>query len=111
MGLPLFLGFVVFSLKRLDHDADICRIMIISDEQARRAAEYLRVRSDERECDTPAAHLDESVVARAVRAALSAPEIRIDRVRQATYVAEGYLPDSETVAAKLIGRIISDSIR
>ncbi|MDI6692906.1 MAG: hypothetical protein QMD76_06350 [Anaerosomatales bacterium] len=50
-------------------------------------------------------------MARAVRAALSAPEIRIDRVRQAAYVADGYLPDPDTVAAKLIGRVISDSIR
>lgn len=85
--------------------------MIISDEQVRLAAEYLRARPDQRDCSALSPRVDENLVARAVRTALSAPEIRIDRVRQAAYVAEGYLPDSETVAAKLIGRVISDSIR
>lgn len=85
--------------------------MMISDEQVRRAAEYLRARPDQQDCSALSPCVDESLLARAVRAALSAPEIRIDRVRQAAYVADGYLPDPDTVAAKLIGRVISDSIR
>lgn len=84
--------------------------MIISDEQVRRAAEYLRATA----CERPravAVSLDPVVVSRAVSAALSAPEVRLDRISQAAYVTEGYLPDSEAVAEKLIGRLISDSIR
>jgi hypothetical protein len=55
--------------------------------------------------------VDRALLSRAVEVALAAPEIRSDRIAQAAYVAEGYLPDAESVASKLLGRLISDSIR
>lgn len=85
--------------------------MIISDEQVRRAAEYLRACRDTVSRASGPLHIEGDVLARAVEAALSAPEIRHERVAQAAYVGEGYLPDPESVAAKLLGRVLSDSIR
>ncbi|MCL4079036.1 hypothetical protein MX659_05480 [Coriobacteriia bacterium Es71-Z0120] len=56
-------------------------------------------------------NVDGTLVSRAVEVALAAPEIRSDRIAQAAYVAEGYLPNAESVATKLLGRVISDRIR
>ncbi|MCX8007361.1 MAG: flagellar biosynthesis anti-sigma factor FlgM [Coriobacteriia bacterium] len=98
-------------LKGAGMDADNTRIMIISDEQVRRAAEYLRC-IGARPCQGRARpSSDDHVIPRAVAAALSAPDVRADRVAQAQYITEGYLPDSEAVAEKLLGRLISDSLR
>jgi hypothetical protein len=111
LGLPLFSGECAFALKNSSCAADTTAIMIISDEQVRRAAEYLRSCADAVSCVERAPELDRAVIARAVTAALSAPEVRPERIEQASYVVDGYLPDAESVAEKLLGRIISDSIR
>jgi len=41
----------------------------------------------------------------------SSPEVRYDRVLHARRMMDGHMPDSEELASKLIGRVISDSLR
>lgn len=84
--------------------------MIISDEQARLAAQYLRTGRSNR-CGSIDCHVDGDVVARAVAAATSAPDSRIERVEEARHRLDLGTVDSREVAAKMISRIVSDSIR
>lgn len=84
--------------------------MIISDEQVRLAANYLR--KPHAYC-TPAAHCDvtEDLLVR-VRAVLATlPETREERVNEARQRLEADPPSAEEIAAKIIGRAISDSLR
>ncbi len=85
--------------------------MIISDEQVRRAVEYLKSCGARIEPSDACLRCDDDLVPKAVATAMAAPDVRDERLQQARYVVEGFLPDGETVAEKLIGRIISDSIR
>lgn len=83
--------------------------MIISDEQALLAAQYLH--SGIPVCTHECADVSEALLA-AVRAAVDeTPETRDDRVLEAReYLGAGTL-DSHEVASKMISRIISDSLR
>lgn len=83
--------------------------MIISDEQARLAAQYLQ----ESHSDPGTAHEDVSseLMERVIAAVQHAPETRVDRVREAITHLHAGAPDSHEVASKMISRIISDSLR
>ncbi len=89
--------------------------MIISDEQVRRAVEYLQTTGPN--SDSPSSrcvsHDDVSVeLVDRVRVALSTtPDFRADRVAQARELLAAGPLSSADVAEKMIGRIISDSIR
>jgi len=84
--------------------------MIISDEQARLAAEYLK--SSGSPAAQHASHEVEPELMDRVRDVLSAvPETRDDRVLEARERLTGGAPDSHDVAAKLINRVMSDALR
>jgi len=86
--------------------------MMISDEQVRRAVEYLRTSDEypvavESESDPAALAL----VDRVVEALREIPDVREDRVAHARVLMDDSLPSAEELANKLIGRVVSDSIR
>lgn len=84
--------------------------MIISDEQVRRAVAYLRAH-DRNHTHATRTELPEALVQR-VREVLEAlPETREERVTEARDRLEGDMPSADEIAAKIIGRSISDSLR
>ena len=85
--------------------------MIISDEQAHLAAEYLQSKRAPFERSSAASQgISSDLVQRVKHEIESAPETRSDRVAEArAHLSEG--PSDDEVAAKMIGRIISDSLR
>lgn len=87
--------------------------MIISDEQVRRAVEYLR--TSEEHQDDPAATVGEpastELVSRVRAEVERLPDVREDRIAHARVLMADDLPPAEELASKLIGRIISDSVR
>ena len=90
--------------------ADIQDTMIISDEQVRRALHYLRTTAADSANDVSHDVSDDLVVR--VRAALQdMPDVRDDRVEEAMGRLRGDGPSATEVAAKIIGRTISDSLR
>lgn len=85
---------------------------MISDEQVRRAVEYLRTSDaySERKhalTDPEAAAL----VDRVVEALSELPDVRAERIAHARLLMEEQLPSSDELASKLIGRVVSDSVR
>lgn len=87
--------------------------MKISDEQIRRSVEYLRAAPKDVQPSSrhrsPA--VSDELLAR-VRVVLeSVPDVRPDRVEEARALVADSLPDAETVAEKLIGRVLSDAVR
>lgn len=84
---------------------------MISDEQVRRVAECLE--ADSRPSTTPATNEvpDPSLIAGIVDMLCNSPEIRYDRVEHARRMIAGNMPDSGELASKLVGRVISDSLR
>jgi hypothetical protein len=87
--------------------------MIISDEQVRLALEYLHT-SGESSVRLPvdsAVGVTPELVERVRRAIAEAPETRPDRIEEARVLLNSAEPSSREVAVKMIGRIISDSIR
>ncbi len=121
LGLPLFYGSnplvthlteAGFTIKRPFIAADTHH-MIISDEQVRLVVEYLH---------TPDAYQtrDEAIslrlappelVDRVVSSLRDVPDVRADRVEQARTMLAHEIPGADEVAGKLIGRVLSDSIR
>lgn len=82
---------------------------MISDEQARLAAEHLRQSRTPRrlsECDVP-----KEVIEAAVRAASSAPDVRPDRVADARARLVSGEPNPHEVASMMLSRIVGDSLR
>lgn len=87
--------------------------MIISDEQVQRVVEYLQT-SDAYQIAAPSCVFDYSssqIVDRVVESLRDVPEVRADRVEQARAMLAEQMPSAEVVAAKLIGRVLSDSLR
>ena len=87
--------------------------MIISDEQVQRVVEYLHTSDaynapthDEIEHSAPLGLMD-----RVITKLDSLPDVRLDRVEQAREMLTEDFPDADTVAGKLIGRVLSDSLR
>ena len=87
--------------------------MIISDEQVRLAREYLQQTSRCTEygaCHAPRSESPELLDR--IRESLSLmPETRHERVVEARALLASEVPSSDVIAAKMIGRIISDSVR
>ena len=86
--------------------------MMISDEQVRRAVEYLRT-SDEYVVSTPSASDPDAsaLVVRVMESLRDLPDVRVDRVAHARTLIKEELPSADELAAKLIGRVVSDSLR
>lgn len=85
---------------------------MISDEQVRRAVEYLRTANEysaDEESLSQAAPAE--LIDRVVEEVQSMPDVREDRVAHARHMVEEELPGGEELAAKLIGRVVSDSLR
>lgn len=83
--------------------------MIISDEQARLAAQALRQPSA---CGgRPHATVSPELFDRVYAAVLETPETRSERVREAMHYLDAGVPDPHEIARKMISRIISDSLR
>lgn len=91
--------------------------MMISDEQVRRAVEYLQTSGEYWTCDSwettvlDSRALPEDLMRRVNELLASMPELRDDRVDEARHFLEDPLPGAEELASKVIGRILSDSIR
>jgi hypothetical protein len=84
--------------------------MKISDEQVRQAVEYLQTPGE-----SHAQPLSESVSSECLERARSViettPDVRDDRLDSAREMLDGCGPSSTEVAEKMLGRIVSDSIR
>ena len=85
--------------------------MIISDEQARRAREYLRDTGPTTDSCAVPDDLPQGLVDRVRAAVLAVPETREDRVEHAREVLSGSGISGVEVADKMIARIVSDSLR
>lgn len=84
--------------------------MIISDEQARLAALYMR-NTDPAADITVAAEVSDELMARVRQAVDDSPDCRTDRVTEAReHLAQGDFTSTE-VAGKMVARIVSDSLR
>jgi hypothetical protein len=87
--------------------------MIISEEQVRRALAYLQ--SENGSSATPCAHPVDGVTAdlveRVRRELAASPDTRDERVAMGRDMIASSDISSEDVARKMIGRIISDSLR
>ncbi|MDP2299607.1 MAG: hypothetical protein U1E08_06785 [Coriobacteriia bacterium] len=86
--------------------------MIISEEQVRRAVEYLRT-SDEYDAGgvSMPSSMSPELLSRVAEAVIALPDIRDERIEEARVRCGVTLPASEEIASKLIGRLVSDAIR
>lgn len=93
--------------------ADTPGEMIISDEQVQRVVEYLHTpegyvdRGRTAVLASPSAELVDLVI----RELSALPDVRADRIQQAREMLGSEVPTADMVAGKLIGRVLSDSIR
>ena len=86
--------------------------MIISDEQVRLACEYLHHTSGQTAFEShPYAAASPELMERVRVSLAGVPETRHDRVEEARAMMATEGPSCEVIAQKMIGRIISDSIR
>lgn len=87
--------------------------MIISDHQVRLVRDYLHKQSVSASEPTtvPSAGVTPDFMERVRREIALAPETRDDRVAEARELIASHGMSSDEVAAKMIGRILSDSIR
>lgn len=83
--------------------------MIISDEQAKLAADYLRHPSAPT-CHKDGCQVPSDVLAQAMNIASLAPDVREERVAEAKIRLEADVPADE-IAAKMLSRIVSDALR
>jgi len=87
--------------------------MIISDEQVQRVVDYLHTPEEYRSngqaalAAAPASEFVDGIV----RLLSESPDVRLDRVAEARVMLSGHMPCSDLVATKLIGRVLSDSLR
>ena len=91
--------------------ADTCKDMIISEEQVRLAVEYLRTSDEYPDTAIHSVAVSDELLARISLAMLEIPDVRVDRLAEARERCVATSPSSEEIAAKLIGRVLSDSIR
>ena len=85
--------------------------MIISEEQAQRAREYLRDTNTTTVPSPESAIPSDELVERVRAAVLAVPETREDRIERARESLSGPEISSAEVADKMIARIVSDSLR
>lgn len=85
---------------------------MISSEQVRLAAEYLQTSGEYAETRSQAGQASGAEIVKLVKESLRCvPEVRSDRIEHARALMEDGLPPASDLAEKLIGRVISDSIR
>lgn len=84
--------------------------MIISSEQARAAAQHLAQQTCS-ETDCKSVLVEPDVFQQAIVAAVSAPDLRQDRVEEAKRRLCDSAPESADIAEKMICRIVSDAVR
>ena len=84
---------------------------MISDEQMLRVAECLKAETAPPASPTPHVQPDPALVAGIVEMLAVMPEMRHDRIEHARQMIDGHMPDSDVLAAKLVGRVLSDSLR
>ena len=86
--------------------------MIISEEQVRRAIEYLQTPQGSEPANTIDGYDIPTELLEKVREVVSTlPDYREERVEHARAIVENGGLSSEEIAAKMIGRILSDSLR
>jgi hypothetical protein len=87
--------------------------MIISDKQVELVRDYLHTQpvSASQQTSVPPVAVTPDFMARVRREIAAAPETRIDRVAEARELIASQGMSSDDVAEKMIGRILSDSIR
>jgi hypothetical protein len=87
--------------------------MIISDQQVQLVLDYLHTQnaSASESAILPPAGVSQDLMDRVRREIALAPETRLDRVAEARALIAGEGMSSDEVATKMIGRILSDSIR
>ncbi|MBW6467779.1 MAG: hypothetical protein ACNA76_03455 [Anaerosomatales bacterium] len=84
--------------------------MIISDEQVRLAVDYLLTHDTDND-ETPPCEIPEQLLKRVSETLRALPETRDERVIEARARLKAHPPSAHEVAAKIIGRAISDSLR
>lgn len=84
--------------------------MIISDEQARAAARYLRDTHGDTG-STAVAQVPDDIIERACEAAAASPDTRPERVVEAVERMKTHTLDSHDIAEKMLSRILSDALR
>lgn len=104
-------GRVGRGLKASNALADTSKDMMISEEQVRLAVEYLRTSDAYPGSVVRPEAVSKELLARISAAMLEVPDVRPDRVAEARARCVVTAPSSEEIAAKLIGRVLSDSIR
>ncbi len=85
---------------------------MISDEQVHRVVQSLRTQqavSAPVRTSIPSA--DPDLVAGIVDMLCCTPDLRLDRIESAKRLVNGAMPRSDEVASKLLGRVLSDSLR
>jgi hypothetical protein len=87
--------------------------MMISDEQVRRVVECLQTSSAYPACGTEqdSGCASPELLTSVIRVIELMPDVRADRVLAARDLLETSFPGSDDVASKLLGRVLSDSIR
>lgn len=85
--------------------------MMISDEQMLRVAECLKAEMAPTAQSTSSSGPDSALVAGIVDMLAVMPEMRHDRIEHARQMIDGHMPNSDQLAAKLVGRVLSDSLR
>ena len=88
--------------------------MIISQQQVQKAVEYLRTPSGSAAASHSGTAYDAvspEFLERVHKVIDECPETRADRVEHARACVQGSAPSSDEVAEKMIGRIVSDSLR
>ncbi|MHB1135500.1 MAG: hypothetical protein ACYCXR_10070 [Coriobacteriia bacterium] len=84
---------------------------MISDEQMLRVAECLKAEKAPTSTTTRHDQPDPTLVAGIVDMLAVMPEMRHDRIEHARKMIDGHMPNSGELAAKLVGRVLSDSLR
>lgn len=87
--------------------------MIISDQQVRLALDYLHTQNVPSDAPEEAAALSVTpeLIERVRRQIEAVPELRDDRVAEARLLMAAEGVSADEVACKMVGRILSDSIR
>jgi len=104
----------MWCIKSAHNHADIQGDMIISEEQVRLAVEYLQTPEGAHPADidlSGSEAISPELMLKVQTVCAQLPDTRNERVEHARDMVAGTHPSSSEVAEKMIGRIISDSLR
>jgi len=104
----------MWCIKSALNHADIQGDMIISEEQVRLAVEYLQTPEGAHPADiglSGSEAISPELMLKVQTVCAQLPDTRDERVEHARDMVAGTHPSSSEVAEKMIGRIISDSLR